>query len=338
MSDTAPGPKAHRRLLVIHNPMAGRRRRARFWAALELLERDGHDLSLRPTEAPGDASAFARNVGPDAADLVVAAGGDGTINEVINGLVAPGRPASLPPLPLAIVPLGTSNVLAAEIGLAKTPAAVARAIREAVLCRVSLGRITGTGVAAAGRYFILMAGAGPDGHAVAGVDPALKRRYAQGAYLWSGLRQVLISRRRRYVVEVDGEAHEAAWVVVAKAGRYGGPFVMAARARLDQPRFEVCLFAEGGVWPAARYGSALALGRLAGSPGFKSVLGRRVRIAAAAPAPDAPAADSVAESVAESGAEPLQADGEDVARLPVEIEVVPDALDLVVPRGGPYGG
>jgi len=337
VSDGAPAPKAHRRLLVIHNPMAGRRRRARFWAALELLERDGHDLSLRLTEAPGDASAFARNIGPDAADLVVAAGGDGTINEVINGLVAPGRPA---PLPLAIVPLGTSNVLAAEIGLAKTPAAVARAIREAALCRASLGRITGTGVAAAGRYFILMAGAGPDAHAVAGVDPALKRRFAQGAYLWSGLRQVLISRRRRYAVEVDGEAHEAAWVVVAKAGRYGGPFVMAARARLDQPQFEVCLFAEGGVWPAARYGSALALGRLAGSAGFKSVLGRRVRIAAAAAAPEAEdsVTESVTESVAEPVMEPLQADGEDVARLPVEIEVVPDALDLVVPRGGPYGG
>ncbi|MDX1425428.1 MAG: hypothetical protein R3322_19940, partial [Kiloniellales bacterium] len=79
----------------------------------------------------------------------------------------------------------------------------------------------------------------------------------------------------------------------------------------------------------ARYGSALALGRLAGSAGFKSVLGRRVRIAAAAPTPEAPPAPV---------AEPLQADGEDVARLPGEIAVVPDALDLVVPRGGPYGG
>jgi diacylglycerol kinase family enzyme len=114
--------------------------------------------------------------------------------------------------------------------------------------------------------------------------------------------------------------------VVAKASCYGGPFVLAARARLDDPRFEVCLFADAGIWPLARYGSAIALGRLAGTPGFSSVLGRRVRIAV----------DSAVATLT-PGDEPLQADGDDMARLPVTIEVVPDALDLVVPRAGPYG-
>lgn len=319
----ADPPKRPRHILVIHNPVAGRRRRKRFWAALDLLERDGNEVSLHLTEGPGHAIEFARRIRSGEADLVAAAGGDGTINEVVNGLVAAGRPASLP---LAILPLGTSNVLAAEIGLAKSPAAVARTIREGATARVSLGHITGGGTAQAnGRYFILMAGAGLDAHAVAAVDSRLKRHFAQGAYIWAGLREVFDSKRRRYAVEVDGARHAAAWVVVAKASRYGGPFVMAARARLDEPCFEVCLFAEGGVRPLARYGWALALGRLAGAPGFSSVMGRRVRIAADPAAPALP-----------PEAEPLQADGDDVARLPVAIEVVPDALDLVVPRGGPY--
>ncbi len=312
-----------RRLLVIHNPVAGRRRRRRFQAVLDLLERDGNELLLHLTEAPGHASDFARQIEAGDGDLVVAAGGDGTINEVVNGLVANGRPA---PLPVAIVPLGTSNVLAAEIGLAKSPSAVARTIREAAARRVSLGRLTGGGVGRGGRCFILMAGAGFDAHAVAAVDPGLKRGVAQGAYIWAGLSQLLATRRRRYAVEIDGARREAAWVVVAKAGHYGGPFVIAARARLDDPRFEVCLFAEGGPWAMARYGSALALGRLAGARGFSTVLGRRVRITAAAPGPGE-----------RRDEEPVQCDGDDVARLPVKIEVVPDALDLVVPREGPYG-
>ena len=319
------GSAGRRRLLVIHNPVAGRRRRKRFQATLDLLERDGAALSLRATEAPGDAIRLARRIEPGEADLVVAAGGDGTINEVINGLVAGGlamggRPASLP---LAIVPLGTSNVLAAEIGLDASPEAVARAIRDGVTARVSLGRIRGAKVPD-GRAFILMAGAGVDAHAVADVDPGLKRRFAQGAYVLAGLRAVLRSRGLRYEVEVDGVRHQAASVIVAKAAHYGGPFIVAREARLDAPRFQVCLFARGGLWAVGLYGVALALGRLDRAPGFTSVPGETVRIASA-------------DSKAGQPVEPVQCDGDDMARLPVEIAVVPDALSLVVPPDGPYG-
>ncbi len=325
MSAEAPaaaGNEGRRRLLVIHNPVAGRRRRKRFRAVRDLLERDGAALDLRATQAPGDATRIARGIEPGEADLVVAAGGDGTINEVVNGLVAGSRPA---PAPLAIVPLGTSNVLAAEIGLGTSPAAAARAIRENATVRISLGRIAER-ERPEGRAFLLMAGAGIDAHAVAGVDPALKRRFAQGAYLWAGLRAVLASSGLSYRVEVDGAHYRAASVVVAKASRYGGPFVVAPRARLDAPRFEVCLLERAGLWAVALTGMALVLGRLERAPGFISVLGERVRIA------------SVTSDGGESGEpEPVQCDGDDAVRLPVEIAVVPNALDLVVPKEGPYG-
>ena len=324
MSAGSQGAEDRRRLLVIHNPVAGRRRRKRFQAVLDLLERDGAALLLRATEGPGDATRIAREIRAGEADLVVAAGGDGTINEVVNGLVPrglemEGRPA---PVPLAIVPLGTSNVMAAEIGLGSSPEAAARAIGEGPAVRISLGRISDA-EAPEGRAFILMAGAGIDAHAVAGVNPALKRRFAQGAYVWAGVQAVLHSGRQRYRVEVDGESYEAASVIVAKASRYGGPFVVARRARLDQPRFEVCLLERAGFWAVARYGLALVLGRLERAPGFTSVLGEKVRVAADDGEPQGP--------------EPVQCDGDDMMRLPVEIEVVPDALDLVVPKGGPYG-
>ncbi len=298
---------------MIHNPVAGRRRRKRFQAVLNLLETDCDELLLRATEGPGDATRLARRIEAGEVDLVVAAGGDGTINEVINGLVTKGRPASVP---LAIVPLGTS------------PAAAARTIREGAVRPVSLGRITGANTPD-GRCFILMAGAGVDAHAVADVDPGLKRRFAQGAYVWAGLQAVFRSRGRRYRVEVDGVRHEAASVIVAKAAHYGGPFIVAREARLDDPRFQVCLFERAGFWPAGLYGVALALGRLDAAPGFTSVPGRKVRIAA-------PATLS-GDSSPTKPAEPVQCDGDDMARLPVEIEVMPEALSLVVPREGPYG-
>jgi len=321
----AQGSAGRRRLLVIHNPVAGRRRRKRFQAVLNLLETDGDELLLRATEGPGDATRLARRIEAGEADLVVAAGGDGTINEVINGLVAKGRPASVP---LAIVPLGTSNVLAAEIGLGTSPEAAARTIREGAVRPVSLGRITDAD-SPDGRCFILMAGAGVDAHAVADVDPGLKRRFAQGAYVWAGLQAVFRSRGRRYRVEVDGVRHEAASVIVAKAAHYGGPFIVAREARLDDPRFQVCLFERAGFWPAGLYGVALALGRLDAAPGFTSVPGRKVRITA----PPSGAGDPSPTKPAE----PVQCDGDDMARLPVEIEVMPEALSLVVPREGPYG-
>ena len=144
MSAGAQGAEDRRRLLVIHNPVAGRRRRKRFQAVLDLLERDGAALLLRATQGPGDATRIAREIRDGEADLVVAAGGDGTINEVVNGLVARGleMEGRLGTLPLAIVPLGTSNVLAAEIGLGRSPEAAARAIGEGPAVRISLGRIS----------------------------------------------------------------------------------------------------------------------------------------------------------------------------------------------------
>ena len=122
-----------RRVNVIYNPTAGWRRRARLERVLERLGELGASVTLRETRGRGDAEMLARAADPAACDAVVAAGGDGTINEVMNGLDRRN-------LPLGIVPLGTANVLAAEIGLPREP----RAQAEAIAC----GRPT-TSIAAA---------------------------------------------------------------------------------------------------------------------------------------------------------------------------------------------
>src|SRR5271156_3055125 len=110
-----------KRIVIILNPLAGSRRQGRLRAVIAQLRQNGAEVRVETTTAIGDATRFAQQIDPNACDVVVAAGGDGTINEVANGLVGS-------PLPLAIIPLGTANVLAAEIGLAADATSPARAI------------------------------------------------------------------------------------------------------------------------------------------------------------------------------------------------------------------
>ena len=291
------------RLTVIFNPVAGLGRRRRYTETLRHLDALGCRLDVRQTGGPGDAEIFARAAAEGGCDRVVVAGGDGTINEAVNGLAGAG-------VPLAILPLGTANVFAAEIGLDLDPRTIAETVAGGPARPVCLGRVReadgGSGL------FSLMLGAGFDAHVVAGVNLKLKRIAGKGAYVAESLRQLAAFRFPRYRVTVDGTAYEAASVVVAKAHYYGGRYVVAPDARLEQPRFHVCLFERGGPLAAARYALALQMGRLPVLPDYRIVTGTQVRI-------DGPAGD------------PVQADGDVIAHLPVEIEIVPDALSLVMP-------
>ena len=289
-------------LRIIHNPAAGRRRQRLFERTIRRLRGHG-GLTVARTAAPGDAEALARRAVAEGCARVVAAGGDGTINEVINGLAGSG-------VPLAILPLGTANVLAREIGLAADPDRVAETITQGVPRPISLGRVTSE--AGQGHCFSLMAGAGLDAHIVADVDLALKRRIGKGAYVAQFLRQLFVFRFPRYRVILDGAEHEAASVVIAKARHYAGPYVCAPEARLTDTAFHVCLFARGGPLAALRYGMALTGGRLAGRSDYRILRAGHVRI-------EGPADD------------PVQGDGDVIAALPLEVEMVPKAIELVMP-------
>jgi len=297
---------------VIYNPTAGGSRRRRFEAVLADLADLGCPMDVRPTTGPGDAAVFAQEADPAVHDLVVAAGGDGTINEVINGLV--GRPGAAgagaaPALPpLAVLPLGTANVLAAELGLDLVPAHIARTIAQGPAQPVSLGRAS----AAAGesRVFSLMAGAGFDARVVAGIDLRTKRLLGKGAYLLEGLSQMCRRKPPPLQVTVDGNAYEAASVVVSNARFYGGRYLLAPDARLEDPLLHVCLFRHGDLRYILRYAVALQRGVLQRESGFRIVTGRDIRIEGDAGAP-------------------LQADGDIIARLPVRISPLPHALRMV---------
>jgi YegS/Rv2252/BmrU family lipid kinase len=251
---------------------------------------------LRETQAPGDAERFAAEVDPGAFDLVVVAGGDGTVNETINGLARSG-------LPLALIPLGTANVLAAEIGLRTDPAAVARCVALGQPRPITLG-------AANGRRFILMAGAGFDAHVVAGVSVPMKRWLGKGAYVLSILRQLLVFDFPSYEVLSDNTVHRAASVIITNARYYGGRFVCAPEARLESATLQVCLFERGGRLAAIGYALALFSGRLPRLSSYRLIEARRIEVRG-------------------RPGEPIQVDGDGIGQLNVAIQVLPQALDLV---------
>ncbi|HEC12580.1 MAG TPA: diacylglycerol kinase family lipid kinase [Acidiferrobacteraceae bacterium] len=284
------------RLVVIHNPTAGGRRRHRFEATLKVLRNEGCTVEVMPTTAPGDAEKLARQAIHSKPDAVVVAGGDGTINEAINGLAGS-------TCPLAVIPMGTANVLASELSLPLSPRMIARNIVQGLARPVCLGR-------ANGRYFTIMVGSGFDAHVVAGVNLKIKRLIGKGAYVLETLKQLLRGSLVRYQVTVDGIPYQAASVVVANAHYYGGRYVLAPDARIDEALFHVCLFVRSGRWSAARYVLAMLTGTITRLHDYRIVTGKQVEI---------------------SGVEgdPVQGDGDVLTQLPVQVEMIPDVILLV---------
>lgn len=289
---------ASTRVFIIHNPISGRRS-GLLREVQSRLEGMGCRVALHETARPDHAREIASAVSRADYDRIVVSGGDGTINEVFNGLT-PDSP------PVAIIPRGTANVLAAEIGLGADPREIAETIVRGEARAVSLGTING-------RRFLLMAGVGFDACVVATVSSRLKRAIGKGAYVVASLRQMIRGEFHRFQVLIDGVPHEAASVVIANAHYYGGRFVCAPEARLESSDLQVCLFERGSRWHVAVYGLALALGLLPKAPGYRILPATRIEIRA----PHGAA---------------IQADGDFVGFTPAEVTVTSRAAWLVFPR------
>ncbi len=233
MTETRHSPQ---RILLIANPVAGGDALARIEQARECLAARGDQVELRLTGARGDAARFAREAKTDDIDLLVAAGGDGTLNEVINGL-APSA------LPLAFIPLGTTNVFALEAGIPFDIPGACRAALNGVPTPVSLGLAGDT-------RFLLMASAGFDAEVVRRVDTRLKRRLGKLAYVVSALRVFFGPPFPAIEVELeDGSLLPGHTVVIGNGRLYGGRFSLTPEASLTDDIFAVCLLQRSGRWP-----------------------------------------------------------------------------------------
>lgn len=264
-----------------------------------LIERD-FKVRVELTAQRGDARDAARLA--NGVDVIVAAGGDGTVNEIVDGLAAR-EPGDAAPA-IAFLPLGTANVLAWELGLPRDPKGLVRLIDAHETLKVCPG-------IANGRRVILMASVGLDARAVAAVKTATKRMIGGGAYLLAAL-AALRQTPPSYKVIVDGRDFEARTVIVSRARRYGGFFSLTPDAGLETGMLQVVMMRSYGLVPAVRYALALAFGRLHQLHDVMVVPGREVTI-------DGPSD------------EPVQIDGDIVTRLPLEICMDNHAVTFLVP-------
>lgn len=292
-------------MLIVFNPAAGGRRRRRLGRALDALGLQGLRPDVAETTRPGHATELAREAAGRGVGMVVAAGGDGTIAEVASGLSGS---AAL----LGILPFGTANVLAWELGLPPGPENAARVLtagRAAVLHPGSAR--FGDGSA---RLFVQMVGAGFDAAVVANLDLALKRRVGKAAYVAQAARELFRYPFPPFEVALDGAAPETvASAIVTKGRLYAGRHLLAPGAAPGERGFRVALF-RGGPARAALYGAALPLDLLPRLPGVEIRRAARVRLGA----PAVPV--------------PVQADGDPAGLLPLEIEDAPGPLRVMLPR------
>ena len=248
-------------MIVVFNPAAWQRRTSLLWRVLDVLVANGVRVELSETHGPGHALALARQAAFAGAPMVVAAGGDGTIAEVANGLL--GSAARL-----GVIPLGTANVLAHELALPFAPREVAAALAFGRTRWLWPGLASG---AAHQRLFVQMLGVGFDAHVVHHLPARLKRRLGRGAYVAQTLRELTRYPFTPIRLRLDGEETQAGSVIVSKGRLYGGQFLLAPAACPERPGFSVVLFDRLGPGAALRWAAALPLGLLARARGVRQV-------------------------------------------------------------------
>jgi YegS/Rv2252/BmrU family lipid kinase len=326
-----------RRATIIYNPMSGRpaRRAENARAMIGLLKARGIEATAQATEGPDDATRIARQRVASGDDLIISYGGDGTLNEVLQGMI--GGDAAL-----AVWPGGTANVVAIDIGMPARLDGIADVIASGKIKRITLGVTSvvsgqlavgsagdsgqGTGgrvrlaslpadyrtLPTAQRYFLMMAGIGLDAAIARGVNKRLKRRTGEFAYWVVGARHLFTWKAEPFMVEVDGKQFESVFTLIGNGKGYGGGMCITPKARLEDEGFEVFIMPR--LPKNISYLNVLAA-CMRGKPEKSSAItitGRHVK----------------AVSEHETW---VEVDGEVIGTLPRSFDAVPDSLSLVIP-------
>ena len=232
------------KILVILNPAA---RGERAKALRDKIASLSHQVIVRSTGSPGDAGALAARAVAQGYETIVAAGGDGTINEVVNGLAGSH-------VRFGILPVGTMNVFATELGIPQNNLAKAwQVIEDGCVRQVDLPR-------ANQEYFVQLAGVGLDAEVVRQTTPDSKKALGPMSYLLT-LAQVAARQPPTIRIEpVDGAPREGSFALVGNGRFYGGPFVLFKNARLDDGLLDVLVFQNQSHWDLIRYFQAIVFG------------------------------------------------------------------------------
>ena len=295
-------------IALIFNPTARGNNAVKFRKWLGQLP---NNVTLIETTAPGSASSLAEQAIKDGFQTIVASGGDGTINEVVNGIGQKKR--ELDEVSLGILPLGTMNVFARELGISLSIKKAWNTIQDGHTRKVDLPLAklnTHSGLTE--KVFIQMIGAGLDGDAVGGVSIPLKRKVGAFAYLASTL-SALRATPPKLTAKWDGGSTEGEWMCVGNGKMYGGPFTLFPKAMVDDGKLDLCVLPKVNKRTIAHAVIAMLRGRLNSWPG---IIYHRV-------------SELTIEGPTDTR---IQADGDYIGKLPLQIRVLPRKLNVLVPK------
>lgn len=285
-------------VLIMANPTSGGYRPSLLEAVRKKLVDAGFRVTLRLTTHAGEIGEVCSDPGLGAGILVIA-GGDGSINEALTGLQSIAAPPKI-----AVIPAGTANVLALELGLPARADSIARAIigQNTVPLHAGLAN---------GHPFVLMASAGFDAEVVHGIPLALKRKLGKLAYVISAIKIGLTRRSTDLDLSVDGKNYRCKLAVATNGRFYGGPFVVAPDASVTRPGLQLLILEKDDPLSTLRFGLALLLGRVHKARGVRLVTFQHAEL---------------------SGPHPVavQIDGDPFGSTPVSIEAATGSLDIIV--------
>jgi diacylglycerol kinase (ATP) len=288
---------------LILNPKAGQRARSgTVERTLAVAARLGWRVDVAETAERGDATRLAAEAARSGQRIVLVGGGDGTLNEVIQGLAGTDTA-------VGALPLGTMNVWVRELGLSLDPADTIRELLRGQVRRIDLGRVNG-------RYFLLMAGLGFDAEAMNAVQGQAKRRLGPVAILAAGALAALRSRGSRLRLRADGRPVETdgLLITVGNTRLWAGAVRITHHATAADGLLDVCIFPGHSLLTRLRHVLLVFIGRHDADPEVTYLQARELLVAA-------------------RPALPLQVDGEPFGTTPARIEVVPGALRVLVGNG-----
>lgn len=323
-------------IFLIGNPAAGRNALRKINEAAAIIKNKGHDVEMLLTGKRGDAESFARQISSefgvksselrndknlelithDSKLLIIAAGGDGTYNEVINGIACTDTS-------MAILPLGTTNVLAKELNMPDDIEGVLNIALRGKTQKICLGRITlipevrslktaensnMRHSSLVTRHFLLMAGIGYDGETVYGIKDGIKRYSGKGAYILSGLKTLLRWAPDKLTFTMNGKSCEGYSAIICKTSKYAGNFRIAPDAHIKNADFYAFIMHGKNRLDIFRYVSGIVMEK---HLKFTDITYRKI------------------ENMEVKGKAHIQIDGDYFGMTPAKIEIVPDALRLV---------
>jgi len=310
-----------RKVVLLYNPRSGRRRGSRLAdveAAASVLRAGGIEASWAPTQTAGDATAQIKQAVADACDTILACGGDGTVNDVFQGLVGTDTA-------LGVIPLGTANSLAHDLTIPLSPTGAAHAALTAMPRRVAVGRVeyqTREGERQS-RYFLIAVGIGVDAHLFYKLNPVAKRHLGMMAYYVNATRLWLTHKMQHFAVEIaDGTQWrycEVSQLLAVRIQDFGGVLrELAPGASLERDDLRLVLFHTRSRAAYLRYVVRGLVGARWNVPGIELLHGHALR------------SQPIATGSQQSRIL-VEADGELLGTLPAQITVIPNALNLLMP-------